>query len=126
MAAASPLAPSEKEFQNTLVELLETLGWAHCHTYPLQTKHGYRTGTTAKGWPDLVALRGEFVVAIEVKSDTGRVTAEQVEWLDRFARLGCGRAWLVDPSLPLQQLAEWLQHPDGAPVVFGYRQIPPV
>lgn len=114
-AAAVP----ERAFQQTIVELLEATGWESCHTYPLQTKHGWRTGTTAKGWPDLVALRGEFIVAIEVKSDTGKATPEQLAWLGRFAALGCGRAWLVGPALPFQTLARWLQHPQLAPETYG-------
>lgn len=103
-----------------IVELLDALSWASCHTYPLRTEHGWRTGTTAKGWPDLVALRGEFVVAIEVKSDTGRPTALQLDWLERFALLGSGRAWLVSPSLDTQLLASWLQYPQRAPSRYGF------
>lgn len=110
----------ERAFQQTIVELLDALGWASCHTYPLQTRHGWRTGTTAKGWPDLVALRGSYVVAIEVKSDTGRATAEQVAWLRRFAELDAGRAWLVDPSTDVQTLARWLQYPEHAPHTHGF------
>lgn len=110
----------ERQFQAMIVELMEATGWASCHTYPLQTKHGWRTGTTAKGWPDLVALRGEHLVAIEVKSDTGRPKPEQIEWLARFASLGCGMAWLVTPSLDTQLLASWLQYPHRAPPRYGF------
>lgn len=113
----------ERGFQAMIVDLLDTLGYASCHTYPLRTEHGWRTGTTAKGWPDLVALRGEFVVAIEVKSDTGRATSQQLDWLRRFAELGCGRAWLVSPRLDVQLLASWLQYPERAPRRWGFSSV---
>lgn len=113
-------ATPEREFHSSITDLLTMLGWASCHTYPLQTRHGWRTGTTATGWPDLVALRGPYVVAIEVKSDTGKPTDDQLVWLARFAALDSGRGWLVDPSLSMQTLAKWLQHPDRAPRSFGY------
>jgi Holliday junction resolvase len=115
-AAVTP----ERDYQRTIVELLDALGWASCHTYPLRTEHGWRTGTTAKGWPDLVALRGEYVVAIEVKSDTGRVQPEQLTWLQLFAELGSGRAWIVSPRLDFGLLGSWLQYPERAPRRWGF------
>ena len=110
----------ERAYQQTIVELLEATGWAVCHVYPLQTKHGWRTGTTAKGWPDLVATRGPYIIAVEVKSDTGKATPDQLDWLARFAALDSGRAWLVDPSLNIQDLAKWVQHPADAPRRAGF------
>lgn len=110
----------EREYQRTIVDLLGATGWEHSHTYPLRTQHGWRTGTTAVGWPDLVALRGPWIVAIEVKSDTGRATTQQLDWLRRFAALDSGLAWLVAPSLDIQTLARWLQYPQLAPAVHGY------
>ena len=110
----------EREFQQTIVELLDATGYASCHSYPLRTRHGWRTGTTAVGWPDLVALRGPAIIAIEVKSDTGRPKPEQIEWLDRFAALDSGHGWLIAPDVDFQRLARWLQHPRLAPITFGY------
>ena len=110
----------EREFQATIVELLDATGYATSHCYPLRTKHGWRTGNTAVGWPDLVCLRGDAIIAIEVKSDQGRPKPEQIEWLDRFAALDSGHGWLIAPHVDFQRLARWLQHPRLAPVTFGY------
>jgi len=113
-------AVPEREFQATVVELLEVCGWSWFHIFPLRTKHGWRTGTTSKGIPDLICLRGPDVIAIEVKSDQGRPKPEQVEWLDRFAALDSGHAWVISPDVDFQTLSRWLAHPRLAPVRHGY------
>ena len=113
-------AATEKQWQTTVEELAETLGWATCHTFPLRTKHGWRTATTAKGWPDLVALRGELIIAAELKVGNAKARPEQLEWLERFASLGCGRAWLVRLPGDFEQLGNWLARPEGAPRRFGF------
>lgn len=120
--AGPPVAAvSEKDWQKTLVVLLETLGWHVNHVFPLQTKHGWRTGTTAVGWPDLTALRREWIVAIEVKSEKGKADPEQLVWLQRFALIPNARAWLLRPSDDVRVLAGWLRDPASAPRTHGWR-----
>lgn len=114
--------PTEKEWQRTVVELLDAMQWANTHTYPLRTEHGWRTGTTAKGWPDLVAIRGAFVVGIECKTDRGRADPEQLVWLSRFSYLAGGRAWLLRPRDDLSLVASWLRTPADAPRVYGFER----
>lgn len=116
----SPTAVSEREWQKTLVVLFETLGWHVNHVFPLQTKHGWRTGTTAEGWPDLTAFRREHLVAVEVKSEKGKPTEAQLTWLQRFALLPCARAWILRPSDEIQTVAAWLRDPESAPRVHGW------
>ena len=41
-----------------------------------------------RGWPDLVMPMPEGGLAIEMKSDVGRVSDEQSEWLARFEACG--------------------------------------
>lgn len=118
-------AVSEREWQKTLVILLETLGWHVNHVFPLQTKHGWRTGTTAEGWPDLVALRRDQLVAIEVKSQRGKATDAQLVWLQRFALLPCARAWILRPSDDVRTVAGWLRDPANAPRVHGWSPTTP-
>lgn len=111
---------SERAYQETLVTTLEVFGWHVCHVYPLQTKHGWRTGTTADGWPDLVCLRREWIIAIEVKSDKGRATPQQRLWLHRFAAVESARAWLLRPSDDYGEIVEWFRDPAHAPRVHGW------
>lgn len=111
---------SERDWQRTLVEMLDTFGWTHTHTYPLRTQHGWRTGTTSKGFPDLLCVRGPWVLGIEAKTDKGRATPEQLDWLARFAEIPTGRGWLLRPSDNIDDLARWLTRPGDSPRVHGF------
>lgn len=123
MVGSAPIL--ERDWQATLVQLLERLGWSVNHTRPGRGKKGvWTTPTTAKGWPDLVALRGPWLLAIEVKGPTTVVTPEQIVWLARFAELGCGRAWLLRPDAPIDEVAKWMAHPAQAPASFGFEHPP--
>ena len=64
---------SEKEFQAQVVSLARTLGWMTYHTFNSQRSN--------PGFPDLVMVRGERVVFAELKSEKGRVSEAQKEWL---------------------------------------------
>lgn len=112
---------TEKEFQSQLVDLLQTFGWTVQHVYSLATKHGYRTGTTSAGWPDLVAVRRDIILAIEVKGPRTPVEQAQLAWLDRFARVSSARAWLLRPdTAPFDALVRWVRHPRDAPRIVGW------
>lgn len=113
-------APTEREYQEQLTDLLTVLQWRWFHIYPLQTAHGWRTPTTAKGIPDVIAVRGAYTVAIEVKSDRGAVGAEQLVWLRDWSYLAGGRAWLLRPRDDFQTIVGWLRNPADAPRVHGF------
>lgn len=120
-AARPKRAPTpEKLYQRTLVDALKALGYEVSHTFPLRTESGWRTGNTAKGWPDLVCLRGPWIVAIEVKAEGGRLRPEQGPWLERFARIPGGRAWVLDPTDDLDVVKAWLNTPAAAPRRHGF------
>ena len=116
---------SEHDFQKILMETLAIFHWDAMHVFPLRTKHGWRTPTTSKGFPDILALRQSFVLAIEVKgfSADGRPTPfqeGQIEWLERFAAIPTGRAWVLRPTDDFDQIARWLATPSTAPQIFGW------
>jgi hypothetical protein len=82
---------TEAELQSVVLELLDLLGWRAMHTRPAQTRHGWRTplqGATASGFPDVLAVRGARVLAAELKSARGALSADQRLWLDDLARAG--------------------------------------
>lgn len=62
---------SEAAWQRIVVELAHHLGWSHYHTHDSRR--------SAAGFPDLVLCR-ERMIFVELKSEVGKLTAEQVEW----------------------------------------------
>lgn len=117
----------EKDLQRAVLDLLHLFRWAPNHVRPLLDSHGrWTTGTTAKGWPDIVALRGDWLVAIECKGTHSKMQPGQLDWLARFAALPHGLAWLVKPTSDLELLARWLAYPAEAEKVYGWSASPPV
>ncbi len=118
---------TETDFQRVLVKTLSALGWAHMHVRRSIGKgKRWTTATSAVGWPDLLAVRGDWMIVVEVKSDTGEFREGQLEWLERFARLPFARVWVLRPADPWAPVTEWMQTPSEAPATFGWEPaIPP-
>jgi hypothetical protein len=72
---------SEAAFMTQVKAIAYTYGWMTHHSQPSMTRTGRYLTTGSAGFPDLV-LAGErgFILA-ELKTDTGRVSAAQTEWL---------------------------------------------
>lgn len=88
---------TEGEFQDMLIGtsrkpgLIRMLGGVVVHFRPAWTGRGYRTPIQGdgEGFPDLVILtRSHRVLYRELKSDTGRLSRAQREWLERLERCG--------------------------------------
>ena len=62
----------EREWQAQVVEAARLLGWRVYHTHDSRR--------SAPGWPDLALVRDRLVMA-ELKTETGRVSPEQQQWL---------------------------------------------
>lgn len=126
----TPAAVPERAWQATLVELLEAFGYAVEHTYPLMTRPKgsdrpvWRTGSTLKGKPDLIALRPPRLLAIECKTDVGRLDPAQRAVLSLYAGVPCARAWVLRPRDPWPDIVEWVRRPKLAPAVFGFEPQP--
>lgn len=86
---ALPPDPDEAEWQKSVIDLARILGWRIAHFRPAQTKHGWRTPVAAdgKGFPDLILVR-DRVIAAELKSSTGKTSADQDAWLAAFEVAG--------------------------------------
>lgn len=67
--------------------LARVYGWRIAHFRPAMTSRGMRTAVSADGagFPDLVMLRGDRQLVVELKSDDGKVADDQKEWLYAFA-----------------------------------------
>jgi len=81
---------TEAEFQQQVVELAGMLGWQHLHVRRSIGKGSrWVTATNVVGWPDLFCwhpTRG--VVAIELKSQAGQPTPEQLRVLETLRTAG--------------------------------------
>lgn len=82
-----------------LASVAKLYQWRLVHWRPALTAKGWRTPVQGDGvgFPDILLLRGSQGIALELKSDTGRVRAEQLAWLDAFRATGW-TATVVRPS----------------------------
>ncbi len=80
------MAISEAEFLRQIIQLATLYGWWCMHQRPAMLSSGKWVTATqgqGKGFPDLVLVR-ERVLWVEVKTDKGKCTREQDEWLSRL------------------------------------------
>ena len=110
----------EAAFQGLVTDALDLLGYVWDHTYPLRTRDGWRTGSTLKGKPDLIALRPPIELAIELKAEGGVLAPEQRAVLSLYAQLPHARAWVLRSNMPWPMITGWLQAPQDAPRVHGF------
>lgn len=89
MVKNSKLAITEKAWQRQVIELAQLLGWKVYHTW--NSIH------SAKGFPDLVLVR-ERVIFAELKSEKGRVSDEQRQWIDALHQAAKVEVYCWKPS----------------------------
>ena len=82
----------ESLWQRTVIDAAHLTGWRVAHFRPARTAQGWRTPVAADGcgFPDLVLARPGEALAVELKSDTGRLTRYQEVWLELLAGAGLG------------------------------------
>ena len=67
----------EKAFQQRIMDVAKALKWLCFHVFDSRR--------SPPGFPDCVFVRGERLVFAELKSEKGKVTPEQQQWLDALA-----------------------------------------
>lgn len=88
MGGENKVKMTEEEFAFGVEDLLEIYHWLWCHFRPARTIRGWRTAVTGhKGLPDYIAARPPRLLFFELKSEDGKLTPEQEEWLE--ALRGC-------------------------------------
>lgn len=87
---------SEADWQATVVDLAQLRGWMVHHQRPARTRDGWRTAVAydGAGFPDLVLARAGQVLFLELKTDTGRPTSRQLDWLRELG----DHAHIIRPS----------------------------
>jgi hypothetical protein len=89
---------SEREWQQQVVQLAQQTGWRKAfHVYDSRRSHS--------GWPDLVLLR-ERLVLIELKTERGKLSDAQRDWLNALRKAGV-EAYVARPR-DLEALADLL------------------
>jgi hypothetical protein len=92
------LKVTEKEWQQTVIDTAQALGWRVAHFRTSRTgSGGHATAVQADGagYPDLTLVRGTRLLFIELKAEKGRVAQAQAEWLTDLATAvpGCVAVW---------------------------------
>ena len=82
-ASALNLGLSERDFTTKVIDRAKARGWKVFHPRPARTAHGWRTAGqgTPQGFPDLVLALDTVVLFVELKSQKGKLTDEQKDWL---------------------------------------------
>ncbi len=91
MSRTALLPPiTEQAFQRQVIALARLHHWRVAHFRPARTAKGWRTPcqADAAGWPDLVLCRPPRLLFVELKSERGRLSAEQEAWIDALTRAG--------------------------------------
>ena len=88
--ASTPI--TEAEWLHSVGDALDLTGWAWIHHRPARRAQGKWTtptqGNSAKGFPDIVAVRPPRVLWLELKAARGQVSPEQAAWLERLRASG--------------------------------------
>lgn len=87
MSVAKAITDMETEagLQEAVIALAKLRGWRVAHFRPARTEKGWRTPVEGDaGFPDLVLVRGGRLIFAELKSQRGKVTLDQHEWLDEL------------------------------------------
>ena len=89
---------TEREWQRTVMELLELHGWMAYHTW--SSVH------SPAGFPDLIAVRDNRILAIECKTQKGKVTDAQRKWLGALDGVKVIEAFVSRPAPDLSELEQ--------------------
>lgn len=91
---------SERGLAALVAELANLFGWLRYHTW--LSRH------SPAGFPDEVLVRGARLIFAELKSERGKVSAAQAEWLDALGQVPGVEAYVWRPS-DMDAIAEVLR-----------------
>lgn len=119
---ATPAKGTERRLHRDLTAQLKQVGYGEMSVRRMYNPERkiWMTGTSAPGWPDITAMRGAYLLAIEVKNDRTYPDPQQVAWLARFALLPYARAWVLRPRDDWDMVKCWIGEPGSAPRTHGW------
>lgn len=109
MSLRDELPISEAEWLSQVLDWAERRHWMRAHFRVARTQHGWRTPVQADGagFPDLILVRPPRAIAAELKSERGRLTRAQANWLELLGEAGL-ETYVWRPG-DLQAMAETLR-----------------
>lgn len=81
---------SEKQFSRQVCDLARVFGWKVYKTWI--SIH------SPAGFPDLVLVRPPQLIFAELKSERGKLSLAQAEWIDALGRSGSHQVYIWRPS----------------------------
>jgi len=81
---------TEKVFQEQVRKAAIICGWQYFHVW--NSMH------SAKGFPDVCMTKRGRLIFAELKSDTGHLSDEQVEWLEALRLVPCAEVFVLRPG----------------------------
>ena len=72
------LQQTEAQFQQAVIDLARACGWLVYHTLISRGSE--------PGFPDLVLVRGEILIFAELKTEKGRISTAQCDWIEALSR----------------------------------------
>jgi len=80
----------ELKFQSWVNQKAKDHGWRYYHPY--------RSEKSVPGFPDLTAVRGDRIIFAELKTEKGKLSNYQNEWLQDLRKLPLVEVYLWRPS----------------------------
>lgn len=72
------LPQTEAEWQRFVTDYAESLGWDWMHVGRVgKYQANGAKGTLGEGWPDLVLVKDDRILFVELKAETGKLTDKQ-------------------------------------------------
>jgi hypothetical protein len=92
LANTASLAMSEADLQDAVIEYLQLTGWTVHAERAARTADGWRTPIQGSpGFPDMVIVKGDRLMFVELKSAKGKLSPEQKVWRDVL--IAAGQEW---------------------------------
>jgi hypothetical protein len=95
-----PVVVTERDLTSYVRDVARSFGWLRYHTWI--SKH------SAAGFPDEVLVRPPRIVFAELKSERGRLTEAQTDWLDVLRQVPGVEVFVWRPS-DMDAIAEVLR-----------------
>ena len=92
---------SEKQFEGQVKDLAKIFHWLYYHTW--------RSIHSPAGFPDCVLVRGNRIIFAELKSEKGKVSTSQQEWLDALKETSVEVFLWYSSDETLEKIAEILR-----------------
>ena len=80
----------EAEFMQNIIDQATLRGWL--------VFHAYDSRRSRRGFPDLCLVRGDVALFLECKTEDGRTTKEQEQWIERLGHVKRVRAGFFRPT----------------------------